>query len=297
MPAHATIVAIGEVLWDMFPEGPQFGGAPANFACSVAGLAGEDVEVCVLSAVGRDELGQRALDILHDRGVDTSYVSQIDHPTGQVLVHLDAAGHASYEFASDNAWDYIPWTDELLPLASRADVVCFGTLAQRSGTSRSTIQSFLQATRADCLRILDINLRPPFWSNEVVQQSLELANILKLNDHELRVVAQIMDLKIPDHQIVEQLLRDFRLKLVALTYGAKGAIIRSLDEHSDLPSENIEVVNTVGAGDAYTAALAIGMLRGLPVAQTNAWANRVAAFVCTQPGAAPNLPDSLRVNA
>jgi len=293
MPALVNIVAIGEILWDMFPDGPQFGGAPANFACSVADLAGHDANVYILSAIGCDELGKRALEVLRSRGVVTDFVSQINRPTGQVLVRLDAAGHASYEFASDTAWDNIPWTDELIPLAARADAVCFGTLAQRSDVSRHTIQQFLRATRPECLRILDINLRPPFWSNEVILQSLELANILKLNDLELGVVANIKGWKLPDLEIAKQLQHTFSLKAVALTRGANGAAIMGLTGHSDMPSKSVQVLNTVGAGDAYTAALAIGMLRSLPVEIINSWASRVAAFVCTQPGAAPNLPSSL----
>lgn len=295
MPARHTIVGIGEILWDMFPDGPQFGGAPANFACSVAELCGGRIDVHIVSAVGQDDLGRRALELLRAHGVNSDFVSEINRPTGQVLVHLDQAGQASYEFASDTAWDNVAWSDELDQLAARADAICFGTLGQRSDISRESIQRFLRATRSECLRILDINLRPPFWTKEVVLQSLELANVLKLNDTELAIVADLLGLKRVDDEILAQLLDRFSLELVALTRGAAGAVIASASgERSDLPAENVAVVNTVGAGDSYTAALAIGLLGGLALEKTNAWANRVAAFVCTQPGAAPNLPAALR---
>jgi fructokinase len=294
MPARPTIIAIGEILWDMFPDGAQFGGAPANFACGVAGLCGNSMEVYIVSAVGRDDLGRRALEMLHAHGVKTDFVAEVDRPTGQVLVHLDPAGQASYEFATDTAWDNVPWSDALQQIAARADAVCFGTLAQRSDISRETILHFLKATRPECHRILDINLRASFWDKEVVCRSLELANVVKLNDTELAEVARLLAWKLADDEIVEQLQDKFSLQLVARTRGAQGAVVSSASGvRSDLPSQSVKVVNTVGAGDAYTGALAIGMLRGLPLDITNTWANQVAAFVCTQPGAAPNFPAPL----
>jgi fructokinase len=295
VPARPTIVGIGEILWDMFPEGPQFGGAPANFACSVAELSGGDCDVYIVSAVGRDDLGRRALQILQGHRVNTKYVSLVEHATGQVLVHLDSSGQASYEFAANTAWDNLAWTDELQQLAARADAICFGTLGQRSDISRATIQRFLTSARPDCLRILDINLRPPFWSKEVVLQSLELANMLKLNDSELELLANILSWKSNDEALLKRFLKDFSLQLVALTRGAGGALIVTSSGHqSDHPGERVAVNNTVGAGDAFTAALTIGMLKSIPLAKTNAWANRIAAFVCTQPGAAPTFPPSFR---
>jgi fructokinase len=294
MPARPTIVGIGEILWDMFPDGPQFGGAPANFACSVADLCGSDMDVYLVSGLGRDDLGRRAIELLHTHDVDTSFVSVVDRPTGQVLVQLDTAGQAKYEFAADAAWDNVAWSDELFQLAVRADAVCFGTLGQRSPISCKTIRRFLRSVRPECLRVLDINLRPPFWNKEVVHASFELANVLKLNDTELEVLADLADWKRTDDELLQALLTKNPFQVVALTRGADGAtLISASGERSDLPSEPAAVVNTVGAGDSYTAALAIGMLRGLSLEKTNAWANRVAAFVCTKPGASPNLPEYL----
>jgi fructokinase len=289
-----TVVGIGEILWDVFPDGPRFGGAPANFACSVAQLCGGGMDVHLAGGVGRDDLGRRAIELLQTRGVDTSFVSLVDRPTGQVLVELDPAGHASYEFAADAAWDNVACSDKLNQLATRANAVCFGTLGQRSEISRETIQRFLRATRPDCLRILDINLRPPFWNKEIVLQSLELANVLKLNDTELASLADLLGWKSAGDELLDQLMDGFSLQLVALTHGADGAVIRSaLGQHSELPGQPIAVADTVGAGDAYTAVLAIGSLNGIPLETINAWAIRVAAFVCSQPGATPHLPDYL----
>ena len=215
-----TVVGIGEILWDLFPTGPRFGGAPANFICSVAELAGDRTDASMASGVGRDDLGKRALESLHAHGVDTHCVAVIDRPTGQVHVTLDAAGHASYEFAADTAWDHLAWSDGLQQLAARADAVCFGTLAQRSDRSRRTILRFVRETPAECLRILDVNLRPPFWSEAVVLESVRLANVLKLNDAELPILADMLRLCGTDDALLDQLVKRFSLKLVALTRGA-----------------------------------------------------------------------------
>jgi fructokinase len=289
-----TVVGLGEILWDVFPDGAHFGGAPANFACSVAELCGEAMDVYIVGSVGRDDLGRRAVELLRGHGVDTSCVSEVDRPTGQVLVQLDEAGRPSFEIAADTAWDNLGSSDELRRLAGRCDAVCFGTLGQRSDVSRRTIQSFMRATRPDCLRILDINLRPPFWNKEIVVQSLELANIVKLNDTELPAVADAFGWKATADELLERLIYAFSIQVVALTRGADGALLRSASgQTSDLPGQPVTVVDTVGAGDAYTAVLAIGMLRGLPLETINAWGNRVAAFVCSQSGATPHIPDYL----
>lgn len=295
MTARSTIVGLGEVLWDVFPDGPQFGGAPANFACSAAELGGSAVDAFIVGSVGRDDLGTRAVELLQSHGVRTDFVSQVDQPTGQVLVTLDAAGRPSFEITQDAAWDNVVWSEAIAQLAARADAVCFGTLGQRGGIARDTIQRFVRTTRPDCLRILDINLRPPFWTEDVVRQSLVLANVLKLNDTELPTVAGILGWQGSNHDLLERLLAQFSLHLVALTRAEQGAVLVSgLGETSDLPAQPTTIADTVGAGDAYTAALAIGLLRDLPLAQTNAWAIRVAAFVCSQAGATPGLPEHLR---
>jgi fructokinase len=294
MMRRLAVVGIGEILWDLFPSGARFGGAPANFVSSVAELAADRIEVSMVSGVGRDELGTGALESLRAHGVDTSRVAALDRPTGTVLVTLDAAGQASYEFAADTAWDNIAWSDELQQLAGGADAVCFGTLAQRSEISRRTVLRFVRAARPDGLRVLDVNLRPPFWSRQVVLESLECANVLKLNDTELPILADMLDLRGDDDTLLAQLVERFSLRLVALTRGAAGAVLRSSSgERSDLPAPATQVVDTVGAGDSFTAVLVVGLLGGLALPAINAWGNRVAAFVASQSGATPHLPADL----
>ena len=231
---------------------------------------------------------------IHLHGVQTSCVAIVDGCTGQVLVNLDAAGGASYEFAAGAAWDNVAWSDGLEQLAARADAVCFSTLGQRREISRQTIQRFVRATLAKCLRVLDVNIRPPFWNEEIVLQSLQLANVLKVNDAELSVLADMLRWSGADHQLLQQLVDRFSLQLVALTRGAAGAVLLSESgERSDLPGQPTVAVDTVGAGDSFAAALVIGLLSGLPIATINAWGNRVAAFVSSQPGATPYIPDYL----
>jgi len=294
MMPRPTVIGIGEILWDLFPDGPRFGGAPANFACSVAELACDRIDVYMAGGVGADDLGRRTIEALHLHGVDTSCVAVVDRPTGQVLVKLDAAGRASYEFAAGAAWDDVAWSDRLEQLAARADAVCFSTLGQRSEISRQTIQRFVRGTPAACLRVLDINLRPPFWNKEIVFQSLQLANVLKLNDAELSVLAGMLRWRGADLELLKRLVERFSLQLVALTRGAAGAILLSKSgEQSDLPGQPTFVVDTVGAGDSYAAVLVIGLLSGHPLAKINAWGNRVAAFVSSQAGATPQIPNYL----
>jgi fructokinase len=294
-PSAPIIVGLGEILWDIFPDGPRFGGAPANFACSVAGLANDSWPVAMVSAVGNDELGQRALDAIKDHNVQDQMINQLEYPTGTVLVQLDATGHATYEFASDTAWDHLNWNDRLELLAKRTVAVCYGTLGQRSAVSRQTIQQFLKATPATCLRIFDINLRPPYWSEQVILESLEPANVIKLNEDELPVLAQILNLTGSDRELLDQLLERCDLQTAVLTRGSLGALLVSHDgSFSDIPGQDVNVVDTVGAGDSFTAAVVRGQLQGLPLHTTNLWAGNVAAFVCSQPGATPRIPQHLR---
>jgi fructokinase len=294
MMPRPAVIGIGEIVWDLFPEGPRFGGAPANFACSVAELVRNRIDVYVAGGIGGDDLGRRAIEALHLHGVDTSCVAVVDRPTGQVRVELDGAGRASYVFAADAAWDNVAWSDNLQQLAPRADAVCFSTLGQRSEISRQTIQRFVRATPAKCLRVLDINLRPPFWDEAIVLQSLQLANVLKVNDAELSVLADVLGWRGADHELLQRLVDRFSLRLAALTRGSAGALLLSESgKRSDLPGQPTVVVDTVGAGDSFAAALVVGLLTGLPLATLNAWGNRVAAFVSSQPGATPHFPDYL----
>jgi fructokinase len=295
MSQRLAVVGLGEILWDVFPDGPRFGGAPANFGCSVAELAGDRCEVHIVSGVGDDELGRQAIAALHGHGVETSAVAVTNRPTGQVLVQLDGAGHATYEFATDTAWDHLAWDPRWEPLAASADAVCFGTLGQRSAGSRDTIRRFVKATPPKCLRVLDVNFRPPFWTAETVLASLRLANVLKLNEGELRQLARLLGLSGTENEVLQQLMARYPLRVAALTRGSAGAILLHCSgEYSDLPGQPVNVVDSVGAGDSFTAALVVGLLSGLPLGAINAWAARVAAFVCSQPGATPHFPNELR---
>ncbi len=292
MNKRFTIVGVGELLWDLFPDGPRFGGAPVNFACHAAAL-GADVHV--VTSVGDDPLGCQALEALHSHGVHTDGVSISDQaPTGTVQVAVDAAGKATFTFAPGVAWDHLHWSDGLARLAAACDAVCFGTLGQRSPESQQTIQRFVRATSSTALRIFDINLRPPFYSDEVIRQSLAMANVLKLNDDELPVLAAMCGISGAGAEALTQLARHFDLKLVALTRGPHGAILVRGDEISESPGVPVAVKDTVGAGDAFTAALVLGLLRHDPLDLINRRACAVAAHVCSCAGATPALPDEIR---
>lgn len=285
-----TIVGIGEILWDVFPDGPRFGGAPSNFSCSAAELAQGAAEVFMVSAVGADDLGQRAIKSLQEHGVNTTCVQVAEQQTGQVLVELDPAGLATYRFAEDTAWDNLLWSDALHRRALDCDVVCFGTLGQRSDCSRGIIQKFVAATSDDTLRILDVNLRAPYFDDEVILESLALANVLKLNDEELPRLARLCGVAGNDVEILRQVTVQHQLQCVALTRGAKGAVIVCNDDASDMDGMPIEVADTVGAGDAYTAAMALELLAGRSVEQVNQSAIVAASYVCSQSGATPSFP-------
>jgi fructokinase len=293
MKSRPVVVGLGELLWDVYPDAARFGGAPANFAYHAASL---DAESWLASSVGVDELGDRALDILRQHGVESACVARdAEHPTGRVDVTLDSLGLASYEFADDTAWDHIPKSDALDSLARRCDAVCFGTLAQRSSQSRETIQRFVKTTPFSALRMFDVNLRKQFYDAAVIDQSLRLATALKLNEEELPIVARLCGVN-ESHpsDAMRALMNMYSLRLVALTRGPNGATLLAGAEESTFPALTTTVVDTVGAGDAFTAAVVIDFLAGLPLADVNAHANAVASFVCSQPGAVAALPDYLR---
>ena len=288
-----TIVGLGEVLWDLFPDGPRFGGAPANFACHAAMLG---AEAAVVSRVGEDDLGERAAAALRQHGVETAFVGRDrHHATGAVRVQLDPEGRPQYEITEDVAWDHIAWTDDLEDLARRADAACFGTLAQRSEASRATIRRFLRGMRPGGLRILDVNLRPPFVDGRVVLDSLGLADAAKLSDEELPEVAAMCGLSGTAPDLMRGLRERYGLRLVAVTRGAEGAMLFGDEGFVECPGVTAVVKDTVGAGDAFTAAMVVGWLRGADLESIGRHACRVAAFVCTQPGATPELPGELKV--
>jgi fructokinase len=287
-----TLVGIGEILWDLLPSGNQMGGAPANFAYHASALGEEGVMV---SRVGRDPLGLEIKNHLRDLGVSLDYIGVDEfYPTGTVTVEIDHKGVPDFTIHEEVAWDYLMDETSLSGLANKTDAVCFGSLAQRSPTSRNTIRKFLSNTSPGTLRIFDINLRQSFYSKEVLEGSLSIANVLKLNEHEIRVLSDMYALEGDDPFNLVELSKLFGLELVALTRGRNGSILYSQDQFSIHPGYSVEVVDTVGAGDAFTAALAIGLLNRYKLEHINDLANRVASYVCTQSGGTPPIPQRFR---
>ena len=285
------IAGLREVLWDAFPDGEKFGGAPANFTCHCHSLG---AETYVISCVGDDRRGAEAREFLDNHGVNTSALVTSDrHETGVVLVTLDTRGRPEYEIKEGVAWDNIPWTDEMAAIAPELDAVCFGSLCQRNAVSRETIRRFLDATRPDCLRVFDINIRQSFYNREVVLSSLATASALKLNDDELPILAGMLGIAGSDEEQLRAIVEQCGLRLAVLTCGPKGALMMTLDASNFTAPPDDPVVNTVGAGDSFTAATVMGFLGGAPLADINRNANELATYVCTQHGAVPPLPESL----
>lgn len=286
-----TVVGIGELLWDVFPVGKRLGGAPVNFArhCGQLGAVAYPV-----SCIGRDGPGAEIREVLTSLQVDLSYVAEVaGYPTGSVQVRLDGKGKPSYEICGGVAWDVIPMSGKLGELARTAGAVCFGSLAQRSEVSRDTIHAFLKTMPPEALKIFDVNLRQAFYSKEIIEESLELATILKLSDEELPVLADFFELAGSVENQLTALLEKFNLKLIAYTRGPDGSLLMTADEISDHPGCPGSAVNSVGAGDSFTATLCMGLLNGKRLGKINEHANRVATFVCSQDGATPVLPIEL----
>ena len=284
------ILGIGELLWDLLPDGPRLGGAPANFAVMAARMGNR---AAILSRLGCDELGRRAVEQLSLLSVNTGFLqSDPAQETGQVTVAFEN-GEPRYTIHQPAAWDFLERSEAWLQLAGRADAICFGSLAQRSPVSRQTIQALVARTSASCLRVFDVNLRAPFYSAEVVRESLELATVLKMNDAELPRVLELIGLSEGGSLKLgaEKLLQQFpSLRLVAVTRGAEGSLLVTRDESHDHPGVAVHVADTIGAGDAFTAAMTHYLLRGATLATLNEAGNRWGAWVASHFGAMPNLP-------
>ncbi|MBT7699440.1 MAG: carbohydrate kinase [Verrucomicrobia bacterium] len=289
---NQIVVGIGELLWDVFPQGKRMGGAPVNFACHCGQLGAEAYPV---SCIGRDNLGDELRGRLTDLNVDQSYIAEdATHPTGTVQVTLDAHAKPSYEICEGVAWDMIRMTPALDALAPQADAVCFGSLCQRHTVSYETIHAFLSGMRAEALKIFDVNLRQAFYSKAIIEASLGHANVLKLSDEELPVLAELFGVSGAVEAQLHGLLARFDLNLIAYTRGPDGSLLVGPDETAEHPGCPGKAIDSVGAGDSFTAALCVGLLTGRPLAAINDHANRVATFVCSHEGAVPAFPQALK---
>jgi fructokinase len=298
MSQNKCVVGLGELLWDILPERPQLGGAVSNFAVMAARLGDN---AAIATRIGTDPLGREAMALLNQTPVNTTYIQEdFSRVTGTVTVALEK-GQPRYTIHEPVAWDFLEFTPHWLALAEQADAVCFGSLAQRSPASRRTIESFLHETRPNCVRVFDVNLRAPFFTSEIVERSLELATIFKLNAEEMPQVLSLLDFPdsggtTPDALLTgaRQIIDQFPVQLVAITLGAQGSLLvtrNEVDRHSGYPAQ---IVDAVGAGDAFTAAITHFYLRGGPLHLLNAAGNRWGSWVACHAGAMPTLPAAER---
>lgn len=292
MNMNDVVVGMGEALWDMLPEGKKIGGAPANFAYHVSQFG---LPSCVVSAVGNDALGTEILDNLTSKGLNCQ-IARVPYVTGTVQVSIDQAGVPQYEIRENVAWDNIPYTSDLEALAQRTKACCFGSLAQRSVVSRSTINRFLDAMpqNDDTLVVFDVNLRQGFYNKEILCNSMDRCNILKINDEELILVSRMFGY--PGIDLQDKcwiLLGKYNLRMLILTCGINGSYVFTPGNVSFQPTPKVDVADTVGAGDSFTAAFIASILRGKSVREAHTLAVQTSAYVCTQKGAMPVLPPQL----
>ncbi len=286
MKDRYVIVGLGELLWDMLPSGPQLGGATANFAY-FASLLGE--EGIVASRVGQDDLGDRAVDRIAGLGLSTDAIQLDDvYPTGTVDVAIGPDGQPDFTINGDVAWEHMEWTPTWAVLAARADAVCFGTVSRHESGSIGAVTDFLDALRPSALRVFDVNLRQNRYSANLLHDSFQRVHIVKLNDEELRTVCPMLDLSGADLESMARRLREaYELEVVCVTRGKEGSLLVTASETVSHPGVPVEVVDTIGAGDAFTAVLASGYLRAAPLERVGEAANRFGAWVASQTGAMP----------
>jgi len=281
-----VVIGLGELLWDDFPDGKRAGGAPANVAFQANQLGCQGL---VASRIGTETSGDELLDELTGRNLDVSLIQRDpDHPTGRVTVEL-RQGIPAYQIHEDVAWDYLELNDELRSAMSQAAAVCFGTLAQRNAVSRTTIQEAVALTSKDCLRVYDVNLRQRFYQSGWIRTSLQLANIVKLNDEEVHELGPILGLPEDEKEFALNLCHLFGTQIVCITRGAEGCLIVTKTESHEIPGRPVKVADTVGSGDAFTAAFITGQLKGWSLARSGEFANRVGGMVASRQGAMPDL--------
>lgn len=279
---------IGEVVWDVMSVSKHMGGAPANFVYFTQLLGAEGY---VVSAVGADESGYEMLKQVDKIGLNKSFIFLDNkHPTGEVSINTDSDRRPQYNIFKKAAWDFLPITPKLLGLSARSDVIYYGTLAQRSKHSHENIRIFIESTQPECLRVFDINLRQRFYSEAIILELLYLSNVVKISDEELPLISKMCSFSGSESEVLNHLIDRFGLQLIALTKGKFGSKLVTVDDESFYRAEHVNVVSTLGAGAAFTAALVMGTLKGLPLDIINERANRLAAFVCTQESATPAVP-------
>jgi fructokinase len=275
-----VVIGIGELLWDVFPDGKKAGGAPANFVYHAAALGAEGYAI---SAVGDDGPGREIVDELAKNSI-SNHIATVNYPTGTVLVELND-GVPSYTIVEGVAWDYIPLTRQTVELVKSADAIAFGSLAQRSALSRETIRQLLDYAPATALRYFDINLRQHYYSRELIDESLQKSNVLKLNDEELLTMRQLFDLEGSDEAVCRILIERYALRYLILTAGSVSSSVYSPSAKSVIPTPKVQVADTVGAGDAFSGAFVYSVLTGSSLSEAHRKAVDVAAYVCTQKGA------------
>lgn len=286
---NEIVVGMGEALWDVLPEGKKIGGAPANFAYHVSQFG---LPSCVVSAIGDDALGKEIIENFTSKGLD-QLIAEVPYPTGTVQVEIDQTGIPLYDIKENVAWDNIPYTEHLDALAKRTKAVCFGSLAQRNVVSRETINHFLDTMSKDddSLVVFDVNLRQGFYNKEILCKSMQNCNILKINDEELITVSRMFGY--PGIDLQDKcwiLLGKYNLKMLILTCGINGSYVFTPGNVSFQPTPKVEVADTVGAGDSFTAAFIASILKGKSVTEAHSIAVKTSAYVCTQKGAMPILP-------
>lgn len=289
MNAKQYVVGLGEILWDVLPEGKKLGGAPANFAYHAGQFLGMENTIAI-SALGDDKLAEETLDVLKEHN-QNALLPRVPYPTGTVQVQLDDQGIPTYDIKENVAWDNIPFNAEIEEIARNCRAVCFGSLAQRNVVSRESIQKFLDATPKDCLKIFDINLRQQFYTKEVIKDSLTRCNVLKINDEELVLIGRMFDY--PGLDIENKcwlILGKYNLDMLVLTCGTNGSYVFTPGNMSFQETPKVEVADTVGAGDSFTGSFVASILQGKSVAEAHNIAVRVSAYVCTQNGAMPTVP-------
>ncbi len=293
MQQKRYVVGLGEVLWDVLPEGKKLGGAPANFAYHAGQFLGSENTIAI-SALGEDKLAEETVASLEAHGLN-SLLPRVPYPTGTVQVTLDEEGIPSYNIKENVAWDNIPLTEEMEEVARNCRAVCFGSLAQRNVVSRENIHRFLDMTPDDCVKIFDINLRQQFYTKEVIQESMRRCNILKINDEELVIIGRMFGY--PGLDIENKcwlILGKYDLDMLVLTCGTNGSYVFTPGQMSFQETPKVTVADTVGAGDSFTGSFCAAILNGKPVAEAHKKAVEVSAYVCTQNGAMPILPESLK---